>query len=274
MSELVVDFAGEIFRLAAHQSLTFGREAELEVDSNLKLPPIAGEFRFRAGIWWLTNSATDFVLEVHDRGSFSRMMVSPGTSVPLFFAESSVCFKAGAAVYALELSVKGGLLATGASELATGIKASSNVTLNADQHLLLVALAEPLLRAEVIGGVRMPTNRAVADRLGWRTAKFNRKLDHLCLKFTRLGVVGLKGDQSSLAGNRRQILVDHVLASEIITAEDLEILEAHVAAPASAALMDELADTSVIVAADVALSEATLSETALSETGAQGLVCS
>ena len=51
---------------------------------------------------------------------------------------------------------------------------------------------------DVSGVADLPTNRHVADRLGWTITKFNRKLDTLCVKFEKLGVAGLRGEQSAV----------------------------------------------------------------------------
>lgn len=224
MSSMHIEFAGEHRHLGQRDLLTFGREADLEIDSNVLLPLILGQVRCHSGVWWLTNNSQDIVLEVYDRNSLSRISVAAGAGVPISFLESSVRFIAGRAAYALEIRITGGLLAAGAAPTSS----RDRVALNEDQRLLLLALAEPLLRGEIAAGGRLPTNKAVAERLGWRMPKFNRKLDHLCLKFHKLGVVGLKGDQSSLAGNRRQVLIDHVLASDIIRVEDLALLDERV----------------------------------------------
>ena len=94
------------------------------------------------------------------------------------------------------------------------------VPLSDDQHRLLVVLCEPRLR----GRNELPANRAAAATLGWTQTKFNRKLDHLCSKLARAGVRGLRGEPGTLATDRRQRLVDHALASGLVTDGDLGLL--------------------------------------------------
>src|SRR5918999_509016 len=67
-----------------------------------------------------------------------------------------------------------------------------DIMLTDEQRLLLLALAEGTLR-DPHNNDELPTNRAVARRLGWSITKFNRKLDNLCNRFTKLGVGGLRG---------------------------------------------------------------------------------
>src|SRR4029078_11088803 len=67
--------------------------------------------------------------------------------------------------------------------------ALGDLMLTDEQRLLLLALAEGTLR-DPHQREDLPTNRAVARRLGWSITKFIRKLDNLCDRFTRLGVGG------------------------------------------------------------------------------------
>ena len=70
----------------------------------------------------------------------------------------------------------------------------------------------------------LPTNRAVARRLGWSITKFNRKLDNLCNRFTKLGVGGLRGSIDQLATDRRRRLVEHAIESGLISRSQLTAL--------------------------------------------------
>jgi hypothetical protein len=74
----------------------------------------------------------------------------------------------------------------------------------------------------------------VAARLGWTLAKFNRKLDHLCVKLARAGVAGVHGDLGQLATDRRRVLVEHALEVGLVGPQDLVLLEGSSVRPASA----------------------------------------
>ena len=51
--------------------------------------------------------------------------------------------------------------------------------------------------------------------------RFNRKLDHVCERLTRYGVRGLHGGPDRLAVNRRARLVEHAIATRLVTADEL-----------------------------------------------------
>ena len=227
MNVLEIDFAGEMFHVSPGDSLTFGRDADLEVDTNRYLHRRVGMFQQRSGSWWLTNVGSAIAIEVCDASSPSRMTVSPGASAPVPFQRSIVRFQAGPSVYELLLDQPEAESFPKSSETMEGIPTitSTNVSLNDEQRLLLVALAELRLRDRGSAKSAIHPNRAIASRLGWSTTKFNRKLDNLCAKFDRLGIAGLKGDSGGLASKRRERLVDHVLTVGLISQDDLRLLE-------------------------------------------------
>lgn len=226
---LRVEFAGDCWELDRDDSITFGREADIVIDTNPHLHRRLGRLRWHDGVWWLSNVGSAIALDVCDAASPSRMTIAPGTSAPVPFRSNQVRFKAGGAAYELlvttsqghELDDPSGLLA--ASTTIDG----SRVALNHEQRLLLVALAERRLRDRTLPPSEIAPNRVVADRLGWALTKFNRKLDNLCARFDRLGVAGLKGDVAGLASNRRERLVDHAITAGLIRIEDLALLERH-----------------------------------------------
>ena len=94
-----------------------------------------------------------------------------------------------------------------------------------DQLRLVLALAEPALRGRARGGTAMPSSGDAAQRLGWTTTKFNRKLDNVCQKLAAQGVRGLHGEPGRLASNRRARLVEYALAVRLVTRDDLALLE-------------------------------------------------
>ncbi len=228
MNALMIEFAGSTRVLKHHESLTFGRDADLEIDTNPYLHRRVGVFRQRNGDWWVSNTGTAIALEVCDDASPSRLTVAPGTSTPVPFQQSVVRFQAGPSVYELNLVMPDSPWFDEVAEPNEGPPTirSAEVSLNDEQRLLLVTLSELRLRDRGAPNSAIPANRVVAQRLGWSTTKFNRKLDNLCGKFHRLGVAGLKGDSGALASNRRERLINHVLTTGIITRADLELLDA------------------------------------------------
>lgn len=225
---LIVGFVGETRRLGEEDELTFGREAELEIDTNPYLHRRLGLFRFEHDAWWLYNIGTAIALEVIDAQSSSRATVAPGAGMPITFRQCFVQFQASTITYRLELTVEtAAASARPAVHHLEGKKTltASEVDLNDEQRLLLTALAEPRIRNVGAARSAVPTNRQAAARLGWSMPKFNRKLDNLCTKFDRLGVPGVKGDLGKLATNRRQALVDHALRVHLVSAADLHLLD-------------------------------------------------
>jgi hypothetical protein len=62
------------------------------------------------------------------------------------------------------------------------------VPLTPSQKVIIVALAEPVLRRDGTGMSELPSSAAAAQRLGWSLTRFNRKLDNVCDKLDRQGV--------------------------------------------------------------------------------------
>lgn len=225
---LIVDFVGEMRRLGERDELTFGREAQLEIDTNPYLHRRLGLFRFENDAWWLYNIGTAIALDVIDSQTSSRATVAPGAGMPITFRRCFVQFQASTITYQLELTVASTTPPVHpAVDRLEGKKTltASEVDLNDEQRMLLTALAEPRIRNVGAPRSAVPTNRQAAARLGWSMPKFNRKLDNLCTKFDRLGVPGVKGDIGKLATNRRQALVDHALRVQLVSAADLHLLD-------------------------------------------------
>ena len=98
------------------------------------------------------------------------------------------------------------------------------VSLNAEQKLMLTALAESRLIDSSADPADLPANAAVAHRLGWSGKKLDRKLDYLCARLASEGVRGLRGEKGFEAVDRRARLVDHAISSGLVTSDDLETL--------------------------------------------------
>ncbi len=227
MHDLRLDFAGEIHELKPGKDFSFGRSADLEIDTNRYLHRRLGLFRWLGGTWWLFNVGSAIALEVCDLHTPSRLLIVPGARAPLPFTHSAIRFQAGRSTYELEVTTQAvgpnGLVID--TDHGTPTATASDIPLNDEQRLLLTALAQIRLTDRAAPLSALPTNREVADQLGWTRTKFNRKLDYLCVKFGQLGVDGLKGDAATLAGNRRERLVDHVLMVGLVTADDLALLD-------------------------------------------------
>ncbi len=65
---LYVDFCGEERVVAPGEVLSFGREADLDIDDNPYMHRVLGRFAHRSDNWWIHNAGTTISLNVFDRG--------------------------------------------------------------------------------------------------------------------------------------------------------------------------------------------------------------
>jgi len=235
-SELRVEFCGEEYSASAEQSLTFGRSADIDIDENRFLHRVLGEFRLHHGLWWLHNVGSAIALSLVDAATTSSARIAPGSAMPIAFEASTLRFEAGGVSYELALDVVGSLgmesgTGTGEStapadeidddddgDAAERTTTTASLPLTEDQFALLVALARP-----VMDNVDdMPTNRQLAQGLGWTVTRLNRKLDGLCAKYAKAGVSGLHGSTDRLAKDRRTRLAEHAIHNGIVSTDDLK----------------------------------------------------
>jgi hypothetical protein len=233
IGNLIVDFCGEIHEVTPDRVFSFGRAADLNIDDNRYLHRVMGTCFSRDGWWWLHNAGANLPLRLEGQVGSSSMTLSPGGVVPLVLGPMTVRFAAGGTSY--ELSVEAQEvdpavpLSSSASSGGDTTIDAADMPLTSEQLLLLVALSEARLTRGP--GAEVPSNQDIIDRFGWTTTKFNRKLDNLCSKFSRRGVDGLVGGAGKIAGNRRQVLVEHVVNSGMVTVDQLPLLPRKGSAP-------------------------------------------
>jgi hypothetical protein len=226
VNELVLSFCGERHEVSTNAEFTFGRSGDLAIDDNPYLHRVMAVCFYRRGWWWLTNAGAHLPLQLQGVSGSSTITLSPGGSVPLVMGPTTVRFAAGGTSYELEIEAPADVEITNEKRTLAGdttIDAGST-PLSADQLLLLVALAESRLRKGP--SAELPTNVELMERFGWSVTKFNRKLDSICLKFSRRGVDGLVGSSNRMAQGRRGVLVDYVISAGMVTAEQLALLPA------------------------------------------------
>jgi hypothetical protein len=231
---LRVHFIAEEVVVDVGDDLTFGRQADLHIDDNRHLHRVLGRFWSRGDAWWLTNEGRSITIQIADADSRSNVMLAPGSEIALSFPNSILRFRAGVTDYELVVRVPDRDAADHDDEddpldadddAAGDTIALGDLLLADEQRLLLLALAEGTLR-DPHSNDELPTNRAVARRLGWSITKFNRKLDNLCNRFAKLGVGGLRGSIDQLATDRRRRLVEHAVESGLIDRSQLVLLPA------------------------------------------------
>lgn len=224
-------FIDELSTVAADSDLTFGREADLVIDeSNPFMHRRVGRFLSHQGLWWLRNEGrrTELTI-VRDSGALTTL--PPGDASALSGEGGAVRFDAGASSYelhyVLERSPELPMSATAEVPSAQATRDFAIISLNDEQRLLLAALCERRLADPHADRTELPPNADVAHQLGWSIKKFDRKLDYVCSRLADEGVRGLRGGKGIEAFDRRANLVDHALASGLISAPDLDALREH-----------------------------------------------
>ncbi|MBE7699292.1 hypothetical protein H9623_03085 [Oerskovia sp. Sa1BUA8] len=226
MSDLAIEFCGEWFRPAKGGTFDIGRDGDLEIEDNPYLHRHFLRVTHESGIWWLANVGSLISATVCDTGGGVQSWLSPGNRLPLVFPSMSVVFTAGPTTYELLVQLQGApYQEIRSAETPDGATTIGAVAFTTTQKQLVLALAESVLRRDGTGLSEIPTSADAARRLGWATTRFNRKLDNVCEKLDRMGVKGLRGGVGALATNRRARLVEYAVASRLVTAQDLPLLD-------------------------------------------------
>lgn len=222
---VTVEFCGERYEVADGGSLTIGRDADVIVDDNPFLHRRFLKITNHSELWWIANVGSQLAATIADQAGMVQAWLAPGAQIPLVFPHSEVWFTAGATTYELDVFCdEPPFRVVPPEDPVVGPTTYGRTSLTPEQRLLLIALAEPMLRTRVRGGVKAPSSAEAAARLGWTVTKFNRKLDHVCQKLERLGVRGLHGGPDRLATDRKSRLVEYALAARLVRPEDLDLL--------------------------------------------------
>lgn len=223
---LLIDFCGEQHSLELEDSFTIGREADLVVDDNPYLHRRFLQFVSSDDLWFIVNVGSQLSATVSDRDGRVQAWLAPGARLPIVFEETTVRFTAGPTSYEVDLFLEDAVFAEPVSlNNVVGDTTIGLPRMTRDQKLLVLALSEPVLRSESRGTSSVPSSAQAAARLGWTMTKFNRKLDNVSQKLTKIGVRGLHGEPGALASNRRARLVEYAVAVRLVTVEDLPLLD-------------------------------------------------
>ncbi len=226
MNELAIDFCGEWFHLdPAGGPFEIGREGDIAIEDNLYLHRRFLRLTFD-NLWWLANVGSLLSATVSDAQGGVQSWLSPGNRLPLVTPTTSVVFTAGPTTYELIAHLSDApYQEVRPARPSNGTTTIGMAGFTISQKQLIVALAEPMLRREGTGLSELPSSAAAAQRLGWATTRFNRKLDNVCEKLDRIGVKGLRGGAGAQATNRRARLVEFAVTSRLVTAADLPLLD-------------------------------------------------
>ncbi len=234
MTELHLFFIDELTVAAPGDVVTFGRSGDIEVDeANQYMHRIVGTFFDQDNVWWLTNNSKHGNLTlVGEGGRLTRL--PPEAVTALVEPTGTVNFDSGPTTYELGWTLPGRdplmppLKSSGHGNDAAIPDATTQfgvVSLNDEQKQMLVALSERSLLDSTAPTSDLPANAAIAHRLGWSAKKLDRKLDYLCARLASEGVRGLRGEKGFEAIDRRSRLVEHAMASGMISSADLNILD-------------------------------------------------
>jgi hypothetical protein len=223
---LHIEFCGETTPVD-HQPFTIGRDADLVLDDgNRHLHRQFLSVSRQQGIWVLANVGGQLTATVSDAGGRLEAFLAPGGVLPLVFDETIVRFTAGPTTYEFSIRVPDAAFVETRVELnGKGDTTVGRVAMTPDQLRLIVAIAEPALRGDGRAATTLPSNQEVAQRLGWTLTRVNRKLDNVCQKLAAQGIRGLHGAPGQLATNRRARLVEYAMAVQMVTRDDLAVLE-------------------------------------------------
>ena len=225
-----VEYCGERFPLVSDRSFAIGREADLSVDDNPYLHRRFLVLHNENGLWWLSNLGSHLSASVSAGDVGFSATLGPGARMPLVFGETTIVFSAGPTTYELTVYAAAPQVRPVTESSFAGGRTTQGVPmLTESQKLLIVVLAEEMLRREGTGASAIPSSAAAAARLGWSLTKFNRKLDNVCDKLDQLGVTGMRAGGGKLASNRRVRLVEYAVSSRIVTRDDLPMIDAEAA---------------------------------------------
>ncbi len=227
MTPIRVEFCGEWYEVAVGGELSVGREADLVIDENPYLHRVFLRIHEEGGLWWLSNVGTLLSATVSDGTGQVQAWLASGARLPIVFPLLHVIFSAGSTTYDFTIHAEKQFYDTStATASASSTSTIMPVTLTTSQKLLVLALSEQMLQPSVPGRSSIPSSADAAARLGWSMTTFNRKLDNVCDKLTKVGVPGLRGGPRKLATNRRLRLVEYAVASHLVGVEDLPLLDA------------------------------------------------
>lgn len=210
-----------------HEPFTIGRDADFVIeDDNRFLHRQFLSLSSAQGVWLLANVGSQLTATVSDTEARLEAFLAPGAVLPLVLDETVVRFTAGPTTYELSIvQPDPAFTASQIDENESGDTTIGRTVMTPDQLRLILALAEPALLGDSRGGTVLPTSGEAAQRLGWTSTKFNRKLDNVCQKLAAQGVRGLHGEPGRLASNRRARLVEYAIAVRLVTCDDLTLIE-------------------------------------------------
>ena len=227
-----VSFIDEFDRtLGPGERVTFGRAADLVIDTHRSLHRQLGLIENDGNYCWLANIGRRIPLVVQGEAPF-RAELASGDEITVPVGQSVISFSfripdsARFTTYQIDLEVIGPqrrtdrVLPAVASHTTTQV--SETVGLTPSLRVLLTALAEPRLR---MTGERLPSTAELSERTGYAPRTIEKAIGEACRRVDREGTLGLFGTVADPKRDRREVLVRVLLQSAIITRADLALLD-------------------------------------------------
>jgi hypothetical protein len=216
----------EAVELGEGTAMTFGRTGDLIIDpDNRYLHRSLGTVSEVGGSWRLANVGSRVVLHVRKPTSPRVVELDPEAETELPSGISVVSFAAGRATYAVCIEVPGASSSERpAPEPASGLLTAlpgAGVALTPAQKLLLVVMCEPKLRALGRSDWTVPGNEELARRLLISPKTVEKHVAEVCRRLADDGVLGLHAQAGQPVAERRRILVEAAVGSQLVTLADL-----------------------------------------------------
>jgi hypothetical protein len=221
-----VTVAGERYELVVGQSFTFGRAESCDVcldPTDVGISRLAGSVDCVDRVWFVTNRSSSRPFSAIDPVGF-RTVLAPGRRMAVD-GRLSVVVEGQIRRHELVIAAPdaGGLgavtpVAGADDEEGVPTEMGGNVTYTHEDRQALVALfagyLQPFPRYD-------PTPRTYAEAarvLGWPRTTLVKRIEYLRSRLDRAGVPNLQGERAM------QALAEHVIATSIITRDDLDLL--------------------------------------------------
>ena len=105
--ELVLDFSGEIHRVAPADTFVIGRGGDLDIDDNPYLHRRFLVFAHSENLWWIANEGSRLSATLTDGEGLVQSRLAPGARMPLVFPRVILTFSAGPTTYEINLITSG-----------------------------------------------------------------------------------------------------------------------------------------------------------------------
>jgi hypothetical protein len=220
-SGLMVVANRERWRLAADESLTFGRATSCTIcldPEDAAISRLAGEVERVGEVWFVTNRSTSRQLAVVDRFGL-RHVLGPGKRDAV---EGRVRVIVDGARATHEIVLEGPLPESDEppTRVDSGLPTLSgqNVVINDADRRALVALFAGYLQEGKQYDPSPKSYAAAAARLGWPRTTLVKRVEYIRTRLTNAGVPNMQGWNSLTA------LAEYALTTGLITRDDLRLI--------------------------------------------------